>query len=153
MKRMIPLLLFICLFLSYCNISAELGEHEGMFAVGITSVPEDYECNHSLRYDNPENYSELYPRDEYHYVQCIRSLQFGVCTLTGEFEPHTRVFYIAQSGTILMYNGRYYHAVMYSCSVCGSYNAGTGYILCKENLHTCEGDCGAIEEMQKGEIK
>lgn len=148
MKRVIPLLLLLCLLLVSCDMLVDLGEHEGVFSVG-GPVPDGVVCQHKIFYENASAHSDVYPAEKYHYIQCYYSLRSEVCTLRGDFEPHTEVYSRHSDKTVRLYNGRLYHPVYYACAECG-YPTSREYILCNNNAEDCDGSCGALDGLVGG---
>ncbi len=135
MKRSV-LILLAALILCLSSCSYPLDEAEGAFDhIAEEYLEKENLCEHVLYYDRARagDAYERYPNSEYHSVQCYGKLLGEKCDFEPKFEKHTKEFLNLQSTNTMAFNGHYYHAAQFICSVCGK-SAGTEYVICSNDV-------------------
>ena len=142
----------VVLAASLCSCAPDL-EVQGSFFTRV-SVSDDADnskahlnCEHrevSYHAVYPSLYRGAYSNGYYHAVSCKDADGLG-CEAEW-IEEHTLIYTGVWNQKAEMYNGRYYHMVKVSCTVCTYFNNyPLDYVLCSENSPDCDGGCECVK--------
>ena len=142
----------VMLTASLCSCALDLEVQGALFSKVSVSDDADnskahLKCEHREVSYHP-GYSALYRgaylNGYYHAVSCKDA--DGLDCEAEWVEEHTLIYTGVRNIKAEMYNGRYYHMVNVSCTVCTYFNNyPLDYVLCSENSPDCDGACEGVK--------